>query len=254
MPAQLPVASIISRSKVVRCSSRWASSNFPLARKSARRGDQLGLDALHRLLQRRARRHIMRIGIDLDRIQLARLVAGQGIELGDAVHHIAEQLDPPGAVFIMRREDVDGVAAHPEGAAGEIVVVAAVLQRHQVLDGGLAVDLVAARDAHGGAGIGLHRADAVDAGHRGHDDDVVALQDRPRRRMAHAVDLFVDRAVLLDIGVGARDIGFRLVVVVIADEILDRVFREEGLELAVELGRQGLVGRQDQGGALGAPR
>ena len=29
MPAQLPVAAIISRSKLVRCSSRWASSSLP---------------------------------------------------------------------------------------------------------------------------------------------------------------------------------------------------------------------------------
>ncbi len=37
MPAQLPVASIISRSKVVRCSSRWASSSRPILVSSARR-------------------------------------------------------------------------------------------------------------------------------------------------------------------------------------------------------------------------
>ena len=64
--------------------------------------------------------------------------------------------------------------------------------------------------------IGLDRADAVDARHRGDDDDVVALEQRARRRVAHAVDLLVDRGFLLDIGVGARDVGFRLVVVVIA--------------------------------------
>jgi hypothetical protein len=69
--------------------------------------------------------------------------------------------------------------------------------------------------------------------------------------MTHAVDLFIYRAVFLDISVGARDIGFRLVIVVIADEILDRVLREESLEFAIELCRQGLVGGQDQGRALG---
>jgi hypothetical protein len=45
--------------------------------------------------------------------------------------------------------------------------------------------------------------------------------------MAHAVDLLVDRGILLDIGVGARDIGFGLVVIVIADEIFDRVVRKK---------------------------
>ena len=47
--------------------------------------------------------------------------------------------------------------------------------------------------------------------------------------MAHAVDLLVDRGFFLDIGVGARNIGFGLVVVVIGDEILDRVVGKEDL-------------------------
>ena len=80
--------------------------------------------------------------------------------------------------------------------------------------------------------------------------DVVAFQQRARRRMAHAVDLLVDGGFLLDIGVGARDVGLRLVVVVIGDEVLDRVVGEERLELAIELRRQRLVRRQDQRRAL----
>ena len=56
---------------------------------------------------------------------------------------------------------------------------------------------------------------------------------------------------LLDVGVGARHVGFGLVVVVVADEVLDRVVGEEALELAVELGGQRLVGGEDQRRALG---
>ena len=56
---------------------------------------------------------------------------------------------------------------------------------------------------------------------------------------------------LLDVGVGARDVGLGLVVVVVGDEVLDRVVGEEALELAVELGGQRLVGGEDQGRALG---
>ena len=159
-------------------------------------------------------------------------------------------MDAPGAVFVVRREDIDGVAAHAERAAEEIALRALVLQRHQVGEQLALVDLAALLEREGHRRIGFDRADAVDAGHRGDDDDVVALEQRARRRMAHAVDLLVDRGFLLDVGVGARDVGFRLVVVVIGDEIFDRVVGEERLELAIELRRQRLVRREDEGRAL----
>ena len=84
--------------------------------------------------------------------------------------------------------------------------------------------------------------------------DVAPLEERARRRVAHAVDLLVDRGFLLDIGVGPRHIGFGLVVIVVGDEILDRVLREEALHLAIELRRQRLVGREDERRALGRAR
>jgi hypothetical protein len=68
--------------------------------------------------------------------------------------------------------------------------------------------------------------------------------------VAHPVDRLVDRAFLLDIGVRPGHIGLGLVIVVIADEIFDRVVGEEVLELPVKLRGQDLVGRQDQRGAL----
>ena len=47
-----------------------------------------------------------------------------------------------------------------------------------------------------------------------------------------------------------RNIGFRLVVVVIADEVFDAVFGEEVFKLAEQLGRQGFVLRNDQSRAM----
>jgi hypothetical protein len=100
------------------------------------------------------------------------------------------------------------------------------------------------------AEVGLGGADAVDAGDARHDDHVAAREDRARGRVAHLVDLLVDRGVLLDVGVRRRDVGLGLVVVVIAHEVLDGVLREQRFELLVELRRQGLVGGDDQGGTL----
>ena len=229
----------------MRCSSRCASSRRPELCNCSSRHFSSALMPWIAWIERRPRRDVVRVGVDLHELQLVGLVAGERIELVDRFDLVAEQVDAPGAVFVVRREDVDDVAAHPEGAAREIRRGALVLRRDQIGDHAALLDLLALLDREGHRRIGLDRADAVDARHRGDDDDVVAFEQRARRRVAHAVDLLVDRGILLDVGVGARDIGFRLVVIVIRDEILHRVVGEEALELAVELRRQGLVRRQD---------
>ena len=66
--------------------------------------------------------------------------------------------------------------------------------------------------------------------------------------MAHSVNLFVDLAFFLNERVRARDIGLGLVVIVIADEILDRIIGEKVFELPIKLSCQGLVmGKYDCG-------
>ena len=177
--------------------------------------------------------------------------ARQRIEFGDRLDLVAEEADAPGAVLVVGGEHFDRVAAHAEQAAREVARLGAlVLERDEILDQLALVDLVAELQREGHRGVGLDRADAVDAGDGSDDDDVVALEQRARRRVAHAVDLLVDVGFLLDIGVGARDVGLRLIIVVVGDEILDRVVGEEALELAVELRGQRLVRREDERRAL----
>ena len=64
--------------------------------------------------------------------QLVGLLAGQRVELDDALDLVAEQRDAPGAVLQMGREQLDRVAAHAEGAAAEVGVVAPVVQGDEV--------------------------------------------------------------------------------------------------------------------------
>ena len=68
--------------------------------------------------------------------------------------------------------------------------------------------------------------------------------------MAQTVDLVVDRRVFFNIKVPGRKVGLRLVVVVVADKILDGVVGEKRHEFGAELSGQGLVVRDDQGGSL----
>jgi len=137
---------------------------------------QLDLDAGHRLQQRRPRRHIVRVGVDFHEFQFVGLLAGERIELVDRFHLVAEQRHPPGAILVVRRKNLDGVAAHPERAAVEITGGALVLQRHQIGEEGALIEPLALLQRKRHRRIGLDRADTVNAGHRGDDHDVVALQ------------------------------------------------------------------------------
>ena len=103
---------------------------------------------------------------------------------------------------------------------------------------------------HRAVQIGLRGAQAVDARHRGDHHHVAARQQRRRRRVPQPLDVVVDRAVLLDVGVGLGDVRLGLVVVVVRDEVLDRVVRQHLPQLVGQLGGQRLVRRHHQGGPL----
>ena len=64
--------------------------------------------------------------------------------------------------------------------------------------------------------------------------------------MAHPVDLFVDQRIFLNVGVTRWDVGLRLIIIVIANKVVNRIVREQFLKFAIELGGQGFVGCQNQ--------
>src|SRR5262249_41900879 len=90
------------------------------------------------------------------------------------------------------------------------------------------------------------RTEAVDAGDAGDDEDVLAADQGAGGGQSETVEVLVDLGVLFDVDVALRDVGFGLVVVVVADEVMDGVARKEGPELLGELGGQRLVVGQDE--------
>ena len=64
--------------------------------------------------------------------------------------------------------------------------------------------------------------------------------------MTQLIDFVVDGSILFNISVGLGNIGLRLVVIVIGNEIFHRVIREEGLQLAGQLRRERFVVGDDQ--------
>jgi hypothetical protein len=210
---------------------------------------QLALDRLGGLLGALARGHEMRLREHRDVSDLAEDLAGQRVEPGQFVHLVAEEADPQ-CVLLVGGHDFDDIAAHAERAAPELDVVALVLDLHQFSQDLVAVDPLADLEREQHAVVRLGRPQAVDARHTGHDDDVAALEERPRGRQPHPVDLVVDGRFLLDVRVGGRHVGFGLVIVVVADEVLDGVLGKEPAELLIQLRRQRLVVRHHQRGPV----
>ena len=207
----------------VRWRRRWASSSLPSASSSARALVELAADLLDRALHRAFLDVVVRGRPDRDVLEVvADQLAGQRVEVLQALDLVAEQHRPERRLLV-GREDLQRVAPHAERAAPERLVVAVVLERDELAQQLVAIDHVALHQHLAVVVVGLRRAEAEDARHRGDDHDVAPREQGRGGGVAQAVDLVVDRRVLLDVEVLRGDVRLGLVVVVVGDEVLDRV-------------------------------
>ena len=206
---------------------------------------ELGLDAADRPLHPLRAGDVVAGREDEQLVDLAHHLTGERVQVVEPLDLVTEHLDPAGQLLV-HREDLDRVAPHPERAAGEGEVVAGVLLGDQRAQQVVAVAGLPQLDLQRALDVLLRRAQAVDAGDGGDHHDVPPGEQALRRGVPQPLDLVVDRGVLLDVGVGLRDVGLGLVVVVVRDEVLDRVVRQQLAELVGQLGGQGLVRRHDQ--------
>ena len=217
---------------------------------------QLGLDLTDRALHLLRSRHVVRRGADVELGLLAEHLTRHRVQRHQPLDLVSEELHPHGELLV-HREHLEGVAADPEGAAGPGQVVARVLHADQLAEQSVTVGVLADLHMDHPVQVLVGRPETVDARHGGDDDHVPAGQQRPGRRVPEPLDLLVDRGVLLDVGVGLRDVRLGLVVVVVRHEVLDGVVREELAQLVRELCGEGLVRLQHQDRSLdplGQPR
>ena len=214
---------------------------------------ELVADLLGGALDRRLRGHVLRRREDRQVVELAVDLAGERVEVRDLLDLVAEERDAVGRLHV-RGLDLDHVALDAEPAAAEQRVVARVLDVDQLAQHEVAVVLLALGEQDDALLVLLRRAEAVDARDRGDDDHVAAREQRGGRRVAQPVDVVVPRRVLLDVEVGLRDVRLGLVVVVVGDEVLDRVVGEELPELVAELGGERLVVRDQRASGAGPAR
>ena len=211
---------------------------------------QFLFDARNRPFVPIRRNEIVRVRIDRDFRQLPERLSRKRIDFMNGIDHVAEQFDPDGDRVIRSGKNLDDVTAGPEGTAVKIHVAAGILNLDQLGQNFLPPHLHPLFKENHHLVIDLWRPQAVDAGDRRDDQHVVPLKQRGRCRMPHLIDRIVYGGVLGNISVALRDIGFRLVVIVVTDEILHRIVGEELFKFLIELTGQRLVMDQHQGGLL----
>jgi hypothetical protein len=171
---------------------------------------------------------------------------GQRDELHDALDLIAEESDAVAAFVFVSGDDLQRVASHSEGTRPQVQVVARVLGFDQLPDERIPpVDLARPQRDRPPAEF-FRAAQTIDTRNRSHDDNILTRHQRGGRGQAQALDLFVDFGLFLDVQVVARDVGLRLVVIIVRNKIGNGVLREEILELGIQLRGQGFVVRHDQ--------
>jgi hypothetical protein len=202
-------------------------------------------DLVDRALDRRLRRHVLRRRPDREVVEPREDLAGQRVEMRDLLDLVAEERDAVRGLLV-RRLHLDDVALDTEAAAPEHRVVPHVLRVDQLAQDEVAVVLLPHLEVDHPLAPFLRGAESVDARHRGDDDHVPACEERRGGGEPETRDVVVLGRVLLDVQVGLGHVRLGLVVVVVGDEILDRVVREELAELVAELRGERLVVRDDQ--------
>ena len=176
----------------------------------------------------------------------AQAISLQGIDLVNGLHFIPPELDPISEIFVGGK-DLHHISPHPKGTPVKVKVVALVLDLHQT--GQEALPGIGAAFLHINHHplIDLGRPQAVNAGDGGYDDDVAPLEKGVSGGVPQLVYVIVDQGVFFDIGIGMGNVGFRLIVVIIADEVFHRIPGKKIAEFGIQLSRQGLVVSDDQG-------
>ena len=142
------------------------------------------------------------------------------------------------------------IAAHTEGAALQLARRALKLHGDKLVHNPLASPLFALFNVQHVGLVLLGRSQRIDARHARHNDHIATCEQRLGGRMPQPVNLVVDLRFLFYVGVRARHIRLRLVVVVIGNKVFHHVIWKELPQLAAQLRGKRFVVGDDEGRAL----
>src|SRR5262249_572086 len=127
---------------------------------------------------------------------------------------VAEQFDSVRHV-VVGGEDFNYVSPHPKRSAAKIRLIAIIENFDQPPGNVFAPDLLAFLKEQQHAVVGVRRTETIDAAYGGNDYAVSPLKQRLGCRESEVVELIVNRRFLLDVDVAGRNVGLRLVIVIV---------------------------------------
>ncbi len=175
---------------------------------------------------------------------------GKRINLPDAVDFIPEKFDADCVFTGLNRKDLHYVAPNSEFVADKIHVIAFILDFDQLFQQFVSALFHAGAQGNHHSPVVNRIAQAVNAGNAGNDNHIAPLRKGRCGRVPQLVDFVIDGGIFLNIGIRRGNIGFRLIIVIIADKILYGVFREKLPEFRTKLGRQRFIVGQNQCGPV----
>ena len=172
-------------------------------------------------------------------------LARQRIDAAQPLDGVAKGVDSQ-RLLLVTGPQLNNVTAHAKTAALKVRRGARVVDVHQAAQEVAAIQLFARSQQNQTSPVLVRISQPVDGTDTGHDNHIPTRQQTAGGPQTQTINLVVDRSIFLDVGVACWQVGLGLIVVIVADEELDRVAWKETRQFAIQLRGQGFIVREHQ--------
>ena len=177
----------------------------------------------------------------------AKHLTGHYVYFSNTVYLISEELHSDSCISRICRKYLHHISPDTKLVSHEIYIVSLILDTHKVSNKSVTGFLHTTTNRHHHGLILLRVTKGVDTRNAGDDNNVTAFGDSGGSGMSELIYLVINGAVLFDINVLARHIGFRLIIVIVGHEIFHGIVRKKLLELRTKLsGKYLIMGKHER--------
>ena len=173
--------------------------------------------------------------------------SGKRIKERDGFQFIIKKLKSNRHLGVFGRENINSVSPDAEGAASEIHFTALVLHANELGNKIRTTFDIACSHNQTHLRVTFRLTDTVDCRDSGHNNGVTALKNAFGGSQAHLLDVLIDCRIFFYEKIPTGNIGFRLIVVVIRNEVFHRVIGKKFPHFRIQLRGQRFIRSHDQG-------